>query len=270
MVNSMNRITKTIPLALSTLLLLAACATAAPAAEPTPAPPAPTAMPKPTDAMAKTDVMTKTEVMADKAMTDTMAHDVMTKTEVMADKAMTDTMAHDVMTKTEVMAGDAMTKTEVMTKEAMAGDAMAMPAWQTFELTDVQTGQNFKLADYHGKTVYVELMATWCPNCKKQLGFVNAAKAKLANDNIVYVALSVESELAPAKLAKYATDTKYALQFAVLNADGLKAFSEAFGRTALNPPSTPHFIIKPDGSTGKFHTGYEDVNALVAELSAIK
>ena len=174
-------------------------------------------------------------------------------------------MASDVMTKTEAMAGDVMTKTE-----AMAGDAMAMPAWQTLELIDVKSGKAFKLADYHGKTVFVELMATWCPNCKKQLGYVNAAKKKLANDNIVYVALSVESDLAPAKLAKYAKDTKYDLQFAVLNADGLKAFSDAFGRSALNPPSTPHFIIRPDGTYTELATGFETAAALETNLSAIK
>ena len=163
------------------------------------------------------------------------------------------------------MAGDAMTKTE-----AMAGDAMAMPAWQTLELTDVKTGKAFKLADYHGKTVYVELMATWCPNCKKQLGYVTAAKKQLANNNIVYVALSVESDLAPAKLAKYAANTKYDLQFAVLNAKGLKAFSDAFGRSALNPPSTPHFIIRPDGTNTELSTGFETADVLVTTLSAIK
>ncbi len=221
------------------VLLLSACATAAA--------PEPTAMPKPTDApaMAHTDAMTKTDVMAGDAMTK-------------------EAMAGDAMTKTDVMAGDA------MTKEAMAGDAMAMPAWQTLELTDVATGKNFKLADYHGKTVFVELMATWCPNCRKQLGFVNAAKKQLANDNIVYVALSVETDLAPAKVAKYANDNKFDLQFAVLNAEGLKAFSDAFGRTALNPPSTPHFIILPDGTSTKLATGFETADKLVTALKAIK
>ena len=240
-------------------LLLSACGTAAtpaPTAVPPTAAPQPPAKPTDAPAMAKTDVMTKTEVMADKAATDTMAKtDVMTKTEVMADKAMTDTMA----------------KTDVMTKtDAMKSDAMAMPAWQTLELTDVSTGAAFKLADYHGKSVFVELMATWCPNCKKQLGFVTAAKKQLANANIVYVALSVESDLDPAKLAQYSQDTKYDLQFAVLNADGLKAFSDAFGRTALNPPSTPHFIIKPDGTNTKLATGFETADKLVAALKAIK
>ncbi|NJM40335.1 MAG: redoxin family protein [Anaerolineae bacterium] len=201
--NSMPNIKKLIPVAISTVLLLSACSTAAPAEAPAAAPPptaAPTAMPpQPTDAMTKTDVMTKT-----------------------------DTMAGDVMTKTDAMAGDVMTKTDVMTKEAMAGDAMELPAWQALALTDVQTSATFKLADYKGKTVFVELMATWCPNCRKQLGYVTEAKKQLGSDNIVFVALSVESDLDPAALAQYAKDTGFDLQFAVLDAAGLKAFSDAF------------------------------------------
>ena len=54
-------------------------------------------------------------------------------------------------------------------EETMAGSSMAddmsagiLPAWQTSILSDARTGQSFTLADFTGKTVFVDPMATWC------------------------------------------------------------------------------------------------------------
>ncbi|HQW35145.1 MAG TPA: TlpA disulfide reductase family protein, partial [Thermoflexales bacterium] len=159
-----------------------------------------------------------------------------------------------------------MTDTHMMTGTGMMPDMPKLSALQNLVLTDAQTGKMFKLADYLGKTVYVEPMATWCPNCRAQLAQVTSAKKQVASDNVKFVALSVEVGLDPAKLAQYAKDTGYDLQFAVLNADGLKALNDAFGQSALNPPSTPHFIIKPDGTMSALVTGPEAAAALVMKL----
>jgi peroxiredoxin len=161
--------------------------------------------------------------------------------------------------------------TEAMAKptaDAMAkpGDAMAKPAWQTTKLTDARTGKAFTLADFPGKTVYVENMATWCTNCAQQLRYVKEAQAKLDPAKVVFIGLSVESDLKPADLASYADKAGLNFQFAVLNAEQLKLMVDAFGFTAINPPSTPHFVIKPDGSVSKLFTGYEDANALMKSL----
>ena len=199
-------------------------------------------MAKPTEAMAK-----PTEAMAKPA-------DAMAKpTEAMAKP-------------TEAMAkpAEAMAKpTDAMAKPA---DAMAKPAWQTTKLVDARTGKTFTLADFAGKTVYVENMATWCVNCAQQLKYVKEAQAKLDPNKVVFIGLSVESDLKPADLASYADKSGLSFQFAVLNADQLKLMVDAFGFTAINPPSTPHFVIRPDGTFSKLLTGYEDANALVKSL----
>jgi thiol-disulfide isomerase/thioredoxin len=221
-------------IALAATLGLAACAgaqpQAAPAAKPTEAMAKPTAdaMMKPTEAMAK-----PTEAMAK-------------PTEAMAKP-------------TEAMAKP----TEAMAKPT---EAMAKPAWQTTKLTDARTGKTFSLADFAGKTVYVENMATWCVNCAQQLKYVKEAQAKLDPNKVVFIGLSVESDLKPADLASYADKSGLGFQFAVLNADQLKLMVDAFGFTAINPPSTPHFVIRPDGTFSKLLTGYEDANALVKSL----
>ena len=217
------------------MLGLAACSGTQPPA----VPPA-----KPTEVMAKpTEVMAKpTEAMAK-------------PTEAMAKP--TEAMAKP----TEAMAKP----TEAMAKPT---EALAKPAWQTTKLTDVRTGKTFTLADLTGKTVFVENMATWCSNCATQLRYVKEAQAKLDPNKVVFIGLSVESDLKPADLASYAEKAGLNFPFAVLNAEQLKLMVDAFGFTAINPPSTPHFVIRPDGTVSKLLTGYEDANALVKSLGA--
>ena len=51
---------------------------------------------------------------------------------------------------------------------------LAQP-WATAPLTDVATGETFRIADLAGKVVIVETMAIWCSNCRAQQGDVQAA-----------------------------------------------------------------------------------------------
>src|SRR5689334_14222167 len=46
------------------------------------------------------------------------------------------------------------------------------PAWLSLPLANARTGEAFTLADLGGKTVYVEPMATWCTNCRQQMGTI--------------------------------------------------------------------------------------------------
>ena len=50
-------------------------------------------------------------------------------------------------------------------------------------------------------------MATWCSNCRKQLSNVNTAMQE-AGEDVVFIALSVEGNLADDKLAEYAARVK--------------------------------------------------------------
>jgi len=211
------------------------------------------AMAKPTkDAMAASDAMTKTDAMA--------GGEVMTKTDAMMDKP------DEVMTKTDAMAaGDVMTKTDAMMDKS--ADAMMLPAWQKVQLTNARTGEAFTLADFAGRTVFVEPFATWCTNCRAQLRNVREARAQLG-DQPVFVALSVETNLKTEDVAKYTNDQGFDWVFAVMTPEMLKQLTDQFGLTIANPPSTPHFIIRPDGSTTDLSTGIKSVEALVAAIQA--
>jgi thiol-disulfide isomerase/thioredoxin len=157
---------------------------------------------------------------------------------------------------------------EAMADEVMADDKMMedLPLWQQITLTDVRTNETFTLADFAGKTVYVEPMATWCTNCRRQLGNVQEARAQLNDDNVVFVGISVETNIDNATLAEYTVNTGFDWPFAVATPEMLQLLAEQFGRTIVNPPSTPHFIISPDGSFSELVTGFESPEEIIGRL----
>ena len=144
---------------------------------------------------------------------------------------------------------------------------VAAPAWQQIVLTDVRTGATFTLADFAGKTVYVEPMATWCTNCRQQLSNVEEARAQLGED-VVVVALSVEPNIADTVLADYAAAAGFDWTFAAMPPALLQELAGLYGQTIANPPATPHFIIRPDGSTTELITGIDSPAAILEHIRA--
>jgi thiol-disulfide isomerase/thioredoxin len=134
-------------------------------------------------------------------------------------------------------------------------------------LTDARSGDSFTLGGFAGKTVFVEPFATWCSNCRQQLANVNAARQQ-AGEDVVFVALSVEPNIGDEILAAYAADTGYDLIFAAMPPDMLQALAAQFGQTISNPPATPHFVIRLDGSTSELVTGIESTEAILAQVAA--
>ena len=149
-----------------------------------------------------------------------------------------------------------------------AADA-ARPAWQNIALTNARTGETFTFADLAGKTVYVEPMATWCTNCRAQQRIVVDVYNQLTADDYVFLSLSVGENIADTQLAEYAEREGFPWLFAIATPDMLTALVDAFGRTLTNPPSTPHFVIRPDGSTTTLATGQHSAETLVAELTNV-
>lgn len=139
------------------------------------------------------------------------------------------------------------------------------PAWLAMQLTDARTGESFTLADFAGKTVYIEPMATWCINCLQQLRTVAAARPNLGED-VVVVGISVETDLPSERLAQYAAENGFDWPFAVASPEFLQALVDTFGRTVANPPATPHFVIWPDGSHSELLTGARSADELVRLL----
>lgn len=146
--------------------------------------------------------------------------------------------------------------------------AASRPAWQTIPLTNARSGETFTLADFAGRTVYVEPMATWCTNCRAQMHRVVPVYEELRSDSsYAFVSLSVGENVSDADLAAYADREGFNWIFAVAPPEMLAELSSAFGGAALTPPSTPHFIIWPDGTDSGLKTGAESTDELRAALT---
>jgi hypothetical protein len=142
-----------------------------------------------------------------------------------------------------------------------------LPAWQRLEIVDVD-GVSFTLADCIGTPVLVELFATWCRECRRQLPKTQEAAVTMG-ERAAVIALSVETDLSPDAVADYAEENEFPdIRFAVMSPELLAAFVETFGNTAANPPSTPKIVVDASGVAGELTTGQESSEELVEQLTA--
>ena len=60
-----------------------------------------------------------------------------------------------------------------------------------FKAVDI-AGKTYSLKDFKGKYVYIDMWATWCAPCKRELPFLKALEEKFAGKNIVFLGLSID------------------------------------------------------------------------------
>lgn len=147
------------------------------------------------------------------------------------------------------------------------GDVDAATAAVLAATATAPDGTTFTIGDFVDGPVLVETFATWCSTCRRQLVDTQQAAVELGDDVPVLV-LSVETGIDPATLGTYAEEHGFTdMVFGVLDAQGLAALDAAFGRTVLNPPSTPKFRVGADGTLSPLTTGFESVEELLASFA---
>ena len=146
---------------------------------------------------------------------------------------------------------------------ASAQEAPERPAWLDMPLTDVSSGEAFTLGGFEGRTVYVETMATWCTNCRRLLQSVKEAMARADGDHYVFVGISVEGNLPDETLAAYARRWNFPLKFAVATPELVAALIADYGREVTIPPSTPHFLVRFDGTVTGLNLGFKSPDEIL-------
>ncbi len=147
---------------------------------------------------------------------------------------------------------------------ANADVAAADDRWRTIPLRDVRSGQEFRIEDLDGKVVAIETMAIWCANCRTQQLQAQEALDRLADPDLVYVSLDVDSNERAEELAEYARREGFEWHFAVASPELSRSLAASFGDQVLSPPATPLLVVGPDGQVVEHGIGIKRADQLVA------
>ena len=98
-------------------------------------------------------------------------------------------------------------------------------------------GKPKKLSDWHGKTVLVNLWATWCVPCRKEMPALDQLQAKLSGPNFEVVAINIDTR-DPEKPKKFLTDANLT-RLGYFNDQKAKVFQDLKGiGRALGMPTS--------------------------------
>lgn len=188
-------------------------------------------------------------------------------TEAMMDKpteAMMDKPTEAMMDKpTDDMMGTPTKEMDAMATEAMSEDEMMSPTFFDASLTNVATGESFKISDFAGKVVLVENLAMWCPTCLKQQEQVKLLHNQLGEDSgLISIGFDVDQNEKADDLKKYVESNGFDWIYAVPSNEIVNEIANLYGANFLNPPLTPIFIIDRQGIVHLMNMGLKSAEDL--------
>ncbi len=141
--------------------------------------------------------------------------------------------------------------------------------WATMTLTDVTTGEPFRLADLsaQGKVLFIETMATWCANCRAQQREAVNALAGLDSNLVEWIGLDIEATEDSDALARYSATNGFPFRYAIADRDLSRALADEFGDVVLSPPSVNLIVVGTDGVVTHL-VGHHSADEIVALAAA--
>jgi len=114
-----------------------------------------------------------------------------------------------------------------------------------------------------GRVVFLETMAIWCTNCRRQQGDVVVALSKLDPARVTWIGVDVDASESAEALADYSRTLGFDWPFVVAGPDLARALAAEFGDQVLSPPSTPIVVIGTDGRVTLTEFGHKSVDRIV-------
>lgn len=134
------------------------------------------------------------------------------------------------------------------------------------ELSSINDKQRYTLQQFHGKVVYVDFWASWCPPCAKSFPFMNELHRDLKDSGLQMIAVNLDQTPEDAKtfLAKYPAN------FTVV-ADENEQCARDFDVKAM--PSA--YLVDRNGVIRHIHLGFregaaEELRLVAGQLLAEK
>ena len=151
--------------------------------------------------------------------------------------------------------------------EEPAPEAGSGPSWYAAELTNVNSGETFKVADWQGKVILVETMAVWCPFCTQQQAETRTLHGILGErDDLVSLSLDVDLNESSDILKSHAERQGFDWHFAVVPPEVAREIGQLYGAQFLNPPATPMLIIDRQGEAHPLPVGIKSAKSLQQAL----
>ena len=152
---------------------------------------------------------------------------------------------------------------------ALGGDHQLVGASAPqFTMKDVVTGQDVSLSDYAGRPVLVNFWATWCPPCRLEMPWLQAAADNHAGAGLAVLAVNAGERMpaadAPAAIRSFRD--AYGLTFPVLYGPAADAIQSEWGVWGL-PAS---FLVDANGTVVDAQIGmYPSQDDLERRLSTL-
>jgi thiol-disulfide isomerase/thioredoxin len=139
------------------------------------------------------------------------------------------------------------------------------PEWFSVRMTDVTTGESFRINDFSGKVVLLGTMATWCPTCIFQAAYVRELHKQLGYpEDLVSISLdedlNEDAPLLKAYVEEYGFEWRFAVAPLVVN----RALGNLYSAEFHNPPLSPMLLIDRAGNAHQLEYGLKDAERLRA------
>ncbi len=139
------------------------------------------------------------------------------------------------------------------------------PAWMDRELTDVATGQTFKISDFKGKPILLESFAVWCPTCLRQQREIAKLKER-EGEAIIHISLDTDPNEDEAQVKEHIERNSLNWYFAVSPIELTNALIDEFGLSVVSAPSAPVILICEDQSARFLRNGVKSADVLLSEV----
>ncbi len=139
------------------------------------------------------------------------------------------------------------------------------PAWMEIKLTDVNSGQEFRISDFKGKPITLESFAVWCPTCLSQQKEIQKLK-EIEGESIIHISLDTDPNEDETKIREHLARNGFDWYFAVSPIELSKALIDEFGLAVVSAPSAPVILICQDQSSRLLRRGVKSAADLLSEI----
>ena len=138
--------------------------------------------------------------------------------------------------------------------------------WINIELSDIRTGEKFKISDFNDRPVLLESFAVWCPTCTRQQQEVKKLHEELG-DSFVSISIDTDPNEDRTLIKEHKEKNGFDWIYVVAPKEFTQSLIDQFGFGIVNAPAAPMILICGDGTLRQLDSGLKRVNELKEELS---